>query len=107
MMERPELGSKVTCLGCHERFYKLNRAPTYVRNAVFSKRRRNQACSGLRAALLAQDRNRRGRRQPSPSIDEVEPVGTIEIEVEDDVPESNEEADDDIEIDPGSAKPAD
>ena len=27
MMDRPELGTKVTCVGCHERFYDLNRAP--------------------------------------------------------------------------------
>lgn len=49
-------------------------------------------------------------RQPAATVtidDEAEPVGTADIEAEDDVPEAEDEADDDIEIDPDLAKTAD
>ncbi len=49
-------------------------------------------------------------RQPAATVtidDEAEPVGTADIQAEDDVPEAEDEADDDIEIDPDLAKTAD
>jgi len=107
MMGRLELGTKVTCVGCHERFYDLNRSP-----ATCPKCGAQQPPA--RPRMLRPPRSALGiglQPQLPPTTvtidDEVEPVGTTEIEAEDDVPESDDEADDDIGIDPDLAKTAD
>ncbi len=98
-MGRPELGTKVTCAGCRERFYDLSMSP-----AMCPKCGTQQPPERPRAPQLARSTSSTGL-QPrqlltTVTIDEaVEPVGTTETEAEEDVPESDGEADDDIEID--------
>lgn len=106
-MGRPELGTKVTCAGCHERFYDLNRSP-----AMCPKCGAQQPSERPRAPRPPRSTSGTGLqpRQPPTTVtidDDVEPVDTAETEAEDDVPESDDEADDVIEIASDLAKTTD
>lgn len=106
-MSKPELGTKCTCAGCHERFYDLNRSP-----AVCPKCGAQQPPPKARVS-----RPTRGgtgsaahlQRIPAAANieDEAEAADTPEADAEDDVPEPDEEADDDLEIDPARVQTAD
>src|SRR5262245_2492111 len=105
MMGRPELGTKSTCAGCHERFYDLNRSP-----AICPKCGARQPQEKLRA--LRPPRSTFGTRlhprQPTTPVtidDDVESVDTSEVEHDATVSEAEDEADDDVEFDPDLVKP--
>ena len=107
MTGRPELGTKCTCMECHERFYDLNRSP-----AICPKCGAQQPPEKPRA--LRPPRNAFGvglkpRQLPSAATidDDIEPAGASEVEGDVDVPEADDEVDDDVEIDPDLVKPAD
>lgn len=105
-MGRPELGTKVTCAGCRERFYDLSRSP-----AMCPKCGAQQPPERPRAPQPARSTSSTGL-QPrqlltTVAIDEDVEPGTTETEAEDDVPKSDGEADDDIEIDSDLAKTTD
>lgn len=108
-MGRPELGTKCTCSGCNERFYDLNRSaavcpkcgvPWSPEVPRVLRPPRGARGSGLRAwqrpTVVATD-------------DDVEPgnASDVEDENEDDFPEPDDEADQDIEVDPDLTKTAD
>lgn len=105
-MSKPELGTKGTCAECHERFYDLNRSPAVC-----------PMCGALqpppKARVSRPTRSSVGsaahhlRRIPTTvSIDD-EAADTPEADGEDDVPEPEEQADDDLEIDPARVQTAD
>lgn len=106
-MSKPELGTKCACAECHERFYDLNRAP-----AVCPKCGAQQPPP--KARVIRPSRSSIGaganpRRVPvaASTDDEAEAVDTPEADGGDDAPEPDEEADDDIEIDPARVETAD
>ena len=107
-MGRPELGTKCTCTGCHERFYDLNRSP-----AVCPKCGAEQPPEKPR--VLRQARAPFGSRmqaQPAPVAvdDDVGSAEASDVEDDDDegVPEADDDTDDDdVEITPDRAKPID
>src|SRR4051794_30866913 len=98
-MGKPELGTKLACASCHERFYDLNRSPAKCPKCGAEQpperpRAPRPPRSTFGTRLLP-------RQSPAAATteDDVEPADTADIEAEDDVPESDDEADDDIEID--------
>ncbi|MBV8398906.1 MAG: TIGR02300 family protein [Acetobacteraceae bacterium] len=96
-MGRPELGTKLTCLGCHEHFYDLNMSPAICpRCGAQQPRERSRM---LRPSRSPPGTELQPQRPPAPvtiDIDEVEPAGTLEIEAEDQMPETDDR--------PGSGK---
>lgn len=106
-MGRPELGTKCTCTGCHERFYDLNRSP-----AICPKCGVQQPPEKPRVVRAMRNTSGAGlklRQLPTAAAvaDDVEPEDSSEAESDEDAPEADDEADDDIEIDPDLIKPAD
>jgi uncharacterized protein (TIGR02300 family) len=106
LMGKPELGTKCTCTGCHQRFYDLNRTP-----AVCPKCGAAQPPEKARAPRPARSSFGIGsqpRRAAAVATidDEVEAAEIPDAETEDDVPEADEDADDDVEIDAGHVEPA-
>ncbi len=104
MMGRPELGGNLTCAGCHECFYDLNRSP-----AICPKCGAQQLPARthkLSPPLSAHGTRLQPRQPPAIAIvdEEVEQVGTADMEAKDDVPGADDESGDDIEIDPDLAK---
>ena len=109
-MGRPELGTKCTCTGCHERFYDLNRTPATcpkcgVQQRPAKPRALRPSSSTVSAALQP--------RRPPRAVaieDDVEPSGAADIaedadDTDDEAPDDI--ADDDDEVAPDIAKPVD
>ncbi|HEX5325082.1 MAG TPA: TIGR02300 family protein [Acetobacteraceae bacterium] len=100
-MGRPELGTKCTCDGCHERFYDLNRSP-----AICPKCGARHEPASPRGARLDRQRIQTQRisigrrdRGPEPVIDDPEPELASTSETDDD--EAAAEDEDGVEeIDP-------
>ncbi len=103
-MGRPELGTKCTCTGCLERFYDLNRSP-----AVCPKCGAQQPPEKPRALRPTFGSGVHSRRQAAAVVidNDVEPAGASVAEADEEVPEVDDDAEDDIEIDPDLVKPAD
>ena len=111
-MSRPELGTKCTCVACHERFYDLNRSP-----AACPKCGAQQPPPIARAARRSRTTSGVGmhpRLAPAAATmaDEAEEGATSAADAEDDdpdddTPEPDEKADDGIEIDPDHVQTAD
>ena len=113
-MGRPELGTKCTCVQCHERFYDLNRSP-----AVCPKCGAQQPPEKPRASRPSRAPTGTGmhpRRSPVAVTTDEDAEGAAtpeadEAETEDDTPVPDDDADDEIEIeieiDPDRAKTPD
>lgn len=106
-MGRPELGAKCTCTGCHERFYDLNKSP-----AICPKCGAQQPPEKPRVPRPPRGTSGAGLqpRQPPMAVtieDDVEPADATEVAADMDEPDSDDEADDDIGIDPDPARPVD
>ncbi len=106
-MDKPELGTKCTCTGCHERFYDLNRSPAICPRCGLQQ-------PPEKSRMLRRPRGTFGagsqQRQPPVAVtidDDVEPVSAAEIDVEDNASEADDEADDNIEIDADIARTRD
>jgi uncharacterized protein (TIGR02300 family) len=106
-MGRPELGTKCTCTGCHERFYDLNRSPVICPKC--GAQQPPEIPRPLRQPRSTFGTRLQPRQLPTAVTidDDVEATGTSEAEDDVDVPEAEDEADDDIEIDPDIVKPED
>jgi uncharacterized protein (TIGR02300 family) len=105
MMGRAELGTKCTCTGCHERFYDLNRSPV-----ICPKCGLQQPLEKLRSLRSSRSTFGARLRQPPTAAaidDDGEPASTSEVETEVDVLDADDESDEDVEIDPDLATPAD
>jgi len=109
-MGRPELGTKCTCTGCHERFYDLNRTPAVCpKCGVEQPPEKPRVVRPVRSSFGGGSRS---RQAPAPvaAHQEVEPAEASEAEddaeTEDDVPEIDDDSDDELEIDPDIAKTA-
>jgi uncharacterized protein (TIGR02300 family) len=105
-MGKLELGTKCTCTGCQERFYDLNRSP-----AMCPKCGVRQPPEKPRLFRPPRSTFGVGSQQRRPPVavaidDDVEPIGAAEIDAADDASESDDEADDNIEIDPDIARTA-
>lgn len=106
-MGKPEFGTKCTCTECHERFYDLGRSP-----AICPKCGAQQPPE--KPGMLRPSRNTSGGRSQQRRLpvavtidDDVEPVGADESDTADDASESDDEADDNIEINPDTPKAVD
>ncbi len=95
-MGRPELGTKCTCAGCHERFYDLNRSP-----AICPKCGTQQPPAKPRALALPRPIEIRRLRQLAPMIaeDEVSIETTSEEDDEVDDIDSEGEIEEEISVD--------
>jgi uncharacterized protein (TIGR02300 family) len=104
-MGRPELGTKLACRGCGERFYDLNRSP-----AICPKCGAEQPPDKPRAPARTSE-NWRGRRQPVPAVaeaDDADAVAAPDAEEDEDAAEADpdiEEVDGDPDIDIAEVKP--
>jgi uncharacterized protein (TIGR02300 family) len=109
-MGRPELGTKCTCSGCHERFYDLKRsAPICPKCGIQWLPEAPRVSRAPRGAVTSGFQT---RQRPTVVVtdDEVEPANTSEDEDEededdDDLHESDDETEADIEIVPDLPKP--
>jgi uncharacterized protein (TIGR02300 family) len=96
-MRKPQLGTKCTCTGCHERFYDLNRSPAICPKCGVQQP--PEKPRPRRGASLAGSQ----RRQLTAAVtieDDAGPIGAEEIDEEDDASESEDEAVDSVELDP-------
>src|SRR4051812_40220600 len=106
MVGKPELGTKCTCTGCHERFYNLNRSPAICPKCGVQQRleKPRMLRPPPRSAFNTGSQQRRSAVAVTIDAD-AEPVGADESDAEDDASEANDEANDDnIENDPDSAR---
>lgn len=113
-MGRPELGTKCTCTGCHERFYDLNRTPAVCPKCGVQQRPAKPR--SLRPSTSTFGTRLQPRPSPRPVTieDDVEPSNALEIPAEADVLDPDDEAsddeapddkaDDDEEVEPGVVK---
>jgi uncharacterized protein (TIGR02300 family) len=106
-MGKPELGTKVACTACHERFYDLNRSPAKCPKC--GAEQQPERPRALRTPRSTFGTRLLPRQAPATATvdDDAEPAGTADDEAEDDAPESEDEADDDIEINPDLARTSD
>jgi len=109
-MGRPELGTKCTCTGCHERFYDLNRSPAICpKCGVQQPPEKPRMARPLRATFGG---SRAQSRTPPAAViadDDAEPVSApeddAEDDAEDDVLDTADEVDDETANDPDVVKP--
>lgn len=109
-MGRPELGTKCTCTGCHERFYDLNRLPAVCpKCGVQQPLEQPRAARPSRSSFGTALRPRQLAAAAAATDDDVEPAVESEDEAETEVLDADDEAevDEDAEIDPNHLKPAD
>jgi len=114
-MGRPELGIKCTCAQCHERFYDLNRSPAMCpkcgaqqppEKPRVSRPLRGGAGFGMqpRRSPVAVTTDDEVEAVAAPEAEEAE---AEEAEAEDGAPVLDEDADDEIEIEPDRAQTPD
>jgi uncharacterized protein (TIGR02300 family) len=102
-MGRPELGTKLSCTGCSERFYDLNRSP-----AVCPKCGAEQAAPKPRV-YVKPSQSWRPRRQPVPipaSADEGNAVVASEVDDPEEAAEDDTDSDDADTDDAEAGEPA-
>ena len=98
-MGRPELGTKCTCTGCHERFYDLNRSPAICpKCGAQQPPERPRAVQPPRGSFGSRYQ-RRLSPVPATAADDIEPADAVDVEAEADDADADVDADVDVDED--------